>query len=325
MYYLVNAYCTQRSEIHVSPGSFQSDLPKPPSLYQGSPPSGHFPQHTYVHLGQSGSMKILLIFFVLSCTLWVCGGHGQRPMSDETYSIILKLLKGEFHVPVDQRSRTERSAIVRFYRNRHLYTISDDGQAIMCGGKLAAKKSAINSIVMTALDDTKGSCARKLNVHLSKKYSGVSRRNVQSTLDRCGQYQLLKAKFSNKPIPKPIRAKEVQHRHQINLLDMGTLKVKHGPLTYRYILTTVDVFSRYVWLRPLQSKRSSEIAKHLKEIYCEHGPPKFVQHDRGKEFRGEVQRLLNSLKIHVIQSSAYHPQSQGKVERTHRMLRKKII
>lgn len=75
----------------------------------------------------------------------------------------------------------------------------------------------------------------------------------------------------------------------------------------------------------LRSKKSSEIAKHLREIYCEHGPPKMVQHDRGKEFRGEVQRLFNSLKIKVIQSSAYHPQSQGKVERTHRMLRKKIM
>ena len=106
---------------------------------------------------------------------------------------------------------------------------------------------------------------------------------------------------------------------------MGKLKIKHGRLTYRYILTTVDVFSRYVWLRPLQSKRSSEIAKHLQEIYCEHGPPKMVQHDQGKEFRGEVQRLFKSLAIKDIQSSAYHPQSQGKVERTHRVLRKKIM
>ena len=106
-------------------------------------------------------------------------------MSDETYNVILKLLKGEYHVPVEARSTTERSAIVRYYRNKHLYTLSDDGQAIMCGGKLVAKKSVIDSIVRTTLDDTKGSGARKINIHLREKYSGISRTNVQKTLDRC--------------------------------------------------------------------------------------------------------------------------------------------
>lgn len=85
-----------------------------------------------------------------------------------------------------------------------------------------------------------------------------------------------------------------------------------------------DVFSRYVWLKPLKGK-SREIAQHLADIYMEHGPPKVLQHDQGCEFKGAVKRLMESMKVKVIQSSPYHPQSQGKVERMHRALRKKIL
>lgn len=50
-----------------------------------------------------------------------------------------------------------------------------------------------------------------------------------------------------------------------------------------------------------------------------------LQHDQGREFRGAVQRLMESMQVRIIESSPYHPQSQGKVERTHRVLRKKIM
>ena len=129
----------------------------------------------------------------------------------------------------------------------------------------------------------------------------------------------------NKPILKPIKAKEVQTRHQIDLVDMNKWKVWYGKATYRYILTVQDVFSRYVWLKPLKGKSSSEIANHLKSIYSEHGPPKIIQHDQGKEFHGAVRKLMQSLKVKIIQSAPYHPQSQGKVERMHRSLRKKML
>ncbi len=90
---------------------------------------------------------------------------------------------------------------------------------------------------------------------------------------------------------------------------MGKWAVKHRNIRYRYILTILDVYSRYIWLRPLKSKKSKEAAKHLVEIYTEHVPPKILQHDQGKEFKGVVQTLMESYQVKVIQSSPYHPQS----------------
>lgn len=80
---------------------------------------------------------------------------------------------------------------------------------------------------------------------------------------------------------KPITAKPVQERHQIDLLDMTEWKVSHGRATYKYVLTVHNVFSRYVWLKAPRRKTSHEIAQHLANIYMEHGPPKVLQHDQG--------------------------------------------
>ena len=97
----------------------------------------------------------------------------------------------------------------------------------------------------------------------------------------------------------------------------------HGK-TFRYILTVQDVFSRYVWLRPLTGKGSKQVPKELRELYCEVGPPKVLQRVNGGEFKKAVEQLCRKLEVKIIRSSPYHPQSQGKVERSHRTLRRTL-
>lgn len=98
----------------------------------------------------------------------------------------------------------------------------------------------------------------------------------------------------------------------------------HGR-TFQYILTVQDIFSRYIWLRPLTGKGSKQVAKELEELYSEVGPPKVLQCDNGGEFKKAVEHLCRKLEVKIIRSSPYHPQSQGKVERSHRTLHKKIM
>ena len=49
--------------------------------------------------------------------------------------------------------------------------------------------------------------------------------------------------------------------------------------TYKYIMSVIDTFSLFVFLRPLQTKESAEVADHLLDIYNEHGPPEILQSD----------------------------------------------
>ena len=69
---------------------------------------------------------------------------------------------------------------------------------------------------------------------------------------------------------------------------------------------------------------SKNVADELRSIYLEHGPPRVIQCDQGGEFKGAVKELCRQLGIKIICSSPYHPQSQGKVERSHRALRSKM-
>ena len=108
-------------------------------------------------------------------------------------------------------------------------------------------------------------------------------------------------------------------------MDMGTKEtVSHCNNLYRYVLSVIDVFSRFVWLRPLSGKNSKCIASELEKIYLEHGPPSIIQSDQGGEFKGALKRLCRRMKIKMIHSRPYHPPSQGKVERSHGYLRSKI-
>ena len=65
--------------------------------------------------------------------------------------------------------------------------------------------------------------------------------------------------------------------------------------TYKYILTGIDVASRYKVARPLRTKKSSEVAFVLEAIYKKGGVfkyPKTFQCDNGSEFKNELTKLL---------------------------------
>ena len=113
-------------------------------------------------------------------------------------------------------------------------------------------------------------------------------------------------------------------RHQIDLVSMKDQAIEYQGTVYRYILTVQDIFSRFLWLRPMSRKKSSVVAHELMTIYREHGPPKILQCDNGGEFKGNTTTVCKKIGIKVINSRAYHPQSQGKVERSHRTLRDKM-
>ncbi|MES9901347.1 MAG: hypothetical protein ABW168_01535 [Sedimenticola sp.] len=86
----------------------------------------------------------------------------------------------------------------------------------------------------------------------------------------------------------------------------------------------MDVYSRFILPRPIRNKSSAEVASALESVIMEHGPPTIIQCDNGKEFEGEVKSLVDTSGIKLIHGRPYHPQSQGKCERSNRTLKAKI-
>jgi len=168
----------------------------------------------------------------------------------------------------------------------------------------------------------KGSGSRKIYHRLKDSYSGISGRTIHKVLSKSTLYQ--NARFENRTRPHPIRARDVQIRHQVDLVDKKKLHTKYKDKVLRYWLSVMDLFSRYHCLVPIEWKLSSRIAHERLCIYREHGAPCVIQHDQGMEFDGAVYRLCKALHTKVIKGHPYHPQWQGKVQRAHRTLKKKL-
>ena len=78
---------------------------------------------------------------------------------------------------------------------------------------------------------------------------------------------------------------------------------------------------------PLRNIESKTVCEALKVFFCTYGFPKVLQSDRGTIFWAKrFKQLMSEMGVEQITSSAYHPQSQGALERFHQtMLRKYCI
>lgn len=100
-----------------------------------------------------------------------------------------------------------------------------------------------------------------------------------------------------------------------------------GPLetdndNYSYILTLQCELTKYVEAYPLISKKSEEVAKSLvNNFILRYGIPKEIATDKGKEFLSNTfQEVCKLLEIKQLNSTAYHHQSIGALEVSHKHL-----
>ncbi|XP_016845104.2 uncharacterized protein LOC107982136 [Nasonia vitripennis] len=54
--------------------------------------------------------------------------------------------------------------------------------------------------------------------------------------------------------------------------------------SYKYLLTVIDVFSKYAWAIPLKQKTGNKVTASMKSILEQGRVPKNLHTDRGKEF-----------------------------------------
>lgn len=100
-----------------------------------------------------------------------------------------------------------------------------------------------------------------------------------------------------------------------------------GPLNQtsdgnKYVLTFQDELSKYTLAIPIQQQDAVTVAKaFVEEVVLKFGIPQMILTDQGSNFMSEVfTNVCKLLKIKKIRTTAYHPQSNGALERTHRVL-----
>ena len=130
----------------------------------------------------------------------------------------------------------------------------------------------------------------------------------------CTRCQLAKRNFNpTKPPMNPMPVKEKFECWQIDIL--GPLnKSSHG---YEYILLCIDAGTRWPEAFPLRSQNAMEVATVLFDnIISRYGAPSILFSDRGRNFMSKViNALCEIFDISQYHTSAYHPNTNGMVER----------
>ena len=90
----------------------------------------------------------------------------------------------------------------------------------------------------------------------------------------------------------------------------------------QYLLTIMCASTRFPEAIPLRNIKAKTIVKALTKFFTLVGLPSSIQSDQGSNFMsGVFQQVMHELGITQYKSSAYHPQSQGALERWHQTLK----
>ena len=155
--------------------------------------------------------------------------------------------------------------------------------------------------------------------------AGVSEEEAKSWLKKQAMWQIYLPAPSY--IPRPTFDVFVPNEvHQADLLFLPHDRPLRSRKTYKYALTVVDVASRYKEAEPLASKESAEVAKAFSTIYKRVLRwPKLLQVDPGREFMGEVNKLMKSKNVQIRRGKKALHRSQAIVERFNRTLAEKLF
>ena len=128
-----------------------------------------------------------------------------------------------------------------------------------------------------------------------------------------------------KYIPRPHWTVDKPNQiHQADLLFLPHDRV--GRKTYKYALVVVDIASRYKDAEPLTSKESREISNAFEKIYSRKLKyPKTLMVDPGKEFMGDVTKLMNYHNVKIQRSEAGNHRAQAFVENANRILGERLF
>ena len=128
------------------------------------------------------------------------------------------------------------------------------------------------------------------------KHKDISLKTVKEWLKKQDTYTLhrpVKRKFKRNKVFVP----RIDHQWDADLMDMQQIaKYNNG---VHYVLLAIDIFPRFVWTVPLQTKQDAEVKKAFELIFYQGRTPGYLRTDKCTDFLNfNTQTFFEKYKVH---------------------------
>ncbi len=247
----------------------------------------------------------------------------------ELQQIVKELAKQTYHIPNSKRVHLSEKTIARWY-----YLWKRKGIDGLVTRQRSDKNScqlpaAIQDAILACKKDNPARSIQTIITYLETV--GVVQKNYlsRSTVHRLLKKHRVSARVVAEPHTIERRAFESQYAG-----DLWYGDVMHGPsiqtaqgMKKVYLVTLMDCASRLICHSAFCfDETATSIEFVLKEALLKRGLPKKLMIDNGPAYRADsLQKVCARLKIRLVYSRAYEPESKGKIERWHRTTRGQFL
>jgi cleavage and polyadenylation specificity factor subunit 1 len=146
------------------------------------------------------------------------------------------------------------------------------------------------------------------------------KKDITAWCKECVNCQRGKVTRNNVASPHAIDIPTRRFSH-VHVDIVGPLPVAEGG--YTYVLTMIDRTTRWVEAVPLKEMAAAACTEAFVSTWvARFGVPLTLTSDRGTQFTSHLwSKLCDDLGINHVTTTAYHPQSNGMVERVHRQIK----
>ena len=167
-----------------------------------------------------------------------------------------------------------------------------------------------------------GSFQGPLKVYQQARKAGlaVTQKDVDTYMQGESTYTLNRGVYRKIPRNRVV-VEGIDSQWDIDLADMSQLAEQNDG--YKYFMLAIDVFSRYVWVRPVKTKHAEVIMTALESVLKEGRHPEAIRTDGGREFQNKrMKDFLNKRDIYLF--STYNETQANYAERAIKTLKSKL-
>ena len=153
-----------------------------------------------------------------------------------------------------------------------------------------------------------------------KENNDIGRNRVREWLSQQPTYTLhkgIRRKFKR----NRVIVYGIDHQWQVDLVDVQNLARQNKG--FKYLLTCIDIFSKYAWVIPMKDKKGQTLVRAFQEILEDGRQPAKLQSDKGTEFTNRAfQQLLKDREIRFFTTN--NETKASVVERFNRTLKERM-